>query len=187
MPSQANALNISTVGIVGDTGTGFTATPLTQHRIILGGSTSSTLGQVSSVGTAGQCLLSNGAGTDPSFQDFTSPTLGYSWITTSTSSFSAAIGKSYFYIGGAGATISLPSNPPDGTILSFIMCTPSNGGSIFISCATGNTIVLGTTETTPITGNISCGETGGGCQLVYCANQSKYFSTWYVAGAWTVA
>lgn len=67
MPTPANSVNEATTGIVGFTGTAWTATPVTQHDVIVGGATSSTLTNVSP-STAGFVLTSNGVSADPSFQ-----------------------------------------------------------------------------------------------------------------------
>lgn len=67
--AESNAINANTTGIVGNTGTGFTGTPLTQYLVNCGGATSSTISQVASTGTSGQVLTSNGASALPTFQD----------------------------------------------------------------------------------------------------------------------
>ncbi len=67
MAGAANSINEPITGIVGMTGTGFTATPVTQHLVQIGGATSSTLAQVA-IGSSGQVLTSNGAGVAPTFQ-----------------------------------------------------------------------------------------------------------------------
>ena len=41
--TEANSINAATTGIVGNTGTAFTATAVTAHNVLLGGATSSTL------------------------------------------------------------------------------------------------------------------------------------------------
>ena len=74
MTGQANSINESTTGIVGFTGTAFTATPVTNHAVILGSSTSSALGSVGPTATAGQVLQSAGSSTDPLFSTATYPT-----------------------------------------------------------------------------------------------------------------
>ena len=67
MPTEANALNASTVGIVGNTGTSFTGTAATSHNVLVGGSTSSTLNNVPPSATIGIPLVSSGVTSDPSF------------------------------------------------------------------------------------------------------------------------
>lgn len=64
-----NAVNCNTTGIVGFTGTAFTASTMTQYLVVLGSTTSSTQTQVSGTGTAAQVLTSNGAGANPTWQD----------------------------------------------------------------------------------------------------------------------
>lgn len=60
MSIPANSINESTTGIVGFTGTGFTASPATQHCVQIGGATTSTLVSVTN-GTTGQFLGANTA------------------------------------------------------------------------------------------------------------------------------
>ena len=67
MTTPANSINEATTGIVGFTGTAFTATAVTQHDVLLGGATSSTLTNVAPSATSGIPLVSTGAASDPSF------------------------------------------------------------------------------------------------------------------------
>lgn len=73
MAGPANSINEATTGIVGFTGTAFTATPATNHAVIVGGSTSSTLTNVGPTATALQVLQSAGAAADPVFSTATYP------------------------------------------------------------------------------------------------------------------
>lgn len=73
MSTPANAINEATTGICGFTGTAFTGSPMTQYQVVLGSATSSTLTQVSGTGTSGQVLTSNGAGSNPTWQNTSSP------------------------------------------------------------------------------------------------------------------
>lgn len=66
----ANSINESTTGIVGFTGTSFTASPATQYAVQIGGAASSTLSNVS-VGTNGQVLI-GATGAAPAFATLTS-------------------------------------------------------------------------------------------------------------------
>lgn len=68
-----NSINESTTGISGFTGTAFVGTPVTNHAVIIGGSTSSTLTNVGPTATAGQVLQSAGSSADPSFSTPTYP------------------------------------------------------------------------------------------------------------------
>ena len=73
MPGPANSINEVTTGICGFTGTAFTGTAVTNHAVIIGGSTSSTLTNVGPSATAGQVLQSGGASADPSYSTATYP------------------------------------------------------------------------------------------------------------------
>ena len=65
--AEANSINAATTGIVGNTGTAFPATPVTQYNVILGGSTSSTLDQAAPSATSGVPVISQGAAVNPAF------------------------------------------------------------------------------------------------------------------------
>jgi alpha-tubulin suppressor-like RCC1 family protein len=61
------AVNISGAGIVGFTGTVFNDTAVTQYNVIVGGATSSTLGNVAPSATSGVPFISQGASANPTF------------------------------------------------------------------------------------------------------------------------
>lgn len=65
--TEANAINATTTGIVGNTGTGFTGTAVTQYNVITGAATSSTLNNVAPSATSGVPLISQGAAAQPIF------------------------------------------------------------------------------------------------------------------------
>ena len=65
--TEANSINASTAGILGNTGTSFTGTAITAHDLILGGATSSTLTNVAPSATSGVPVISQGASADPAF------------------------------------------------------------------------------------------------------------------------
>jgi hypothetical protein len=71
--AAANSINESTTGICGFTGTAFTGTAVTNHAVIIGGATSSTLSNVGPTATVGQVLQSAGASADPAFSTATYP------------------------------------------------------------------------------------------------------------------
>lgn len=65
--AEANSINAATTGIVGNTGTAFTGTPVTNHATILGGATYSTLGSVGPSATSGAVFIGQGASADPKY------------------------------------------------------------------------------------------------------------------------
>jgi hypothetical protein len=65
--TEANGINASTTGIVGNTGTTFTATAVTQYNVLTGGSTSSTLNNVAPTATSGVPVISQGSTSQPIF------------------------------------------------------------------------------------------------------------------------
>lgn len=66
MTTPANSVNEATTGIVGFTGTAWTATSVTQYNVQVG-NTSSTLTQVAPSATSGVPLVSAGAAANPAF------------------------------------------------------------------------------------------------------------------------
>jgi hypothetical protein len=89
MPTPANSINEATTGIVGFTGTSFTATPVTQFDVLIGGATSSAIVNVTN-GTTGQFLGAN-TGAAPTWQ---TPASGVTSVVTTnaTPQFSLAAG-----------------------------------------------------------------------------------------------
>lgn len=65
--TPGNATNTTTTGIVGFTGTAMTGTAVTNHNLIIGGATSSTLTNVAPSATSGVPVISQGAAADPTF------------------------------------------------------------------------------------------------------------------------
>ena len=63
--AESNSINANTTGIVGNTGTAFTGTAVTNHAVLVGGSTTSTITNLS-VGATGTVLAGSSAA-DPSF------------------------------------------------------------------------------------------------------------------------
>ena len=72
MAGEANSINSTTTGIVGNTGTGFTSSSVTQYDVLVGGATSSTIASVGP-GSAGQVLQSGGNAANPSYSTATYP------------------------------------------------------------------------------------------------------------------
>lgn len=72
MPTPANSINEATTGICGFTGTAFTASPVTQFDVLVGGASSSTIGSVGP-GSAGQVLQSGGNAANPAYSTATYP------------------------------------------------------------------------------------------------------------------
>lgn len=64
---KANAINESTTGITGFTGTTFTGSTTTQYNILVGGTTSSSIENIAP-STSGYILTSTGASSNPTFQ-----------------------------------------------------------------------------------------------------------------------
>lgn len=65
--AEANAINALTTGIVGNTGTSFTGTAVTQYNVITGASTSSALNNVAPSATSGVPVISQGSSSQPIF------------------------------------------------------------------------------------------------------------------------
>lgn len=115
MPSTpSNAINESTTGVVGFTGTSFTATPVTQFQVLIGGATSSTVAGVA-VGTAAQVLTSNGAGMAPTFQALPGTTL-LTVTPVSSSPYVVLTTDDFLAVDSSGGaiTVQLPNAPATG-------------------------------------------------------------------------
>lgn len=121
MPGPANSINESTTGVVGFTGTSFPATPVTNHAVIVGGSTSSTLSNVGPSATTGQVLQSAGAAADPAFSTATYPATasgtgtilranGTNWL-ASTATYPDTIATGDIHYGSATNVVSNLSAP----------------------------------------------------------------------------
>lgn len=65
--AEANSINSSSAGIVGNNGTGFTSTAVTQYNVITGASTTSTLNNIAPSATSGVPLISQGSSSQPIF------------------------------------------------------------------------------------------------------------------------
>ena len=115
---EANSINAATTGIVGNTGTSFTGTAATQYNVIVGGSTSSTLGNVAPSSTSGIPLVSGGSSSNPSFT--TAVVAGGGTGVTSTTAYAPLCG---------GTTTTNPLQPADTGI----------GTSGFVLTSTGST------------------------------------------------
>ena len=70
--TEANSINAATVGIVGNTGTAFTGSAVTQYNVVVGGASTSTLSTVGP-GTSGQLLQSGGNAANPAYSTSTYP------------------------------------------------------------------------------------------------------------------
>src|SRR5271169_6399589 len=101
----ANALNISSAGIVIFNGTNtFSATTTTQYNTLVGG-TGNAIVNISP-GTSGQVFTSTGATSNPSYQ--TIPFTQMPWTDEATN-FAVVSGNGYFIT--ANATATLPASP----------------------------------------------------------------------------
>lgn len=160
--SQSNSINANTVGIVGNTGTSFTGTPLTQYLVNCGGATSSTISQVASTGTSGQALISNGAGALPSFQDIT-VSGAFSQIVmqvfTSSGTYTPTSGMKYCIVecvgggGGGGGT----GNSTAGN-----SATGGGGGSGGYGRSVFSSATIGASQVVTIGAGGTAGASGGG-------------------------
>ena len=65
--TEANAIDISTSGIVCNTGTAFTSTTTTAHNVLIGGASNYQVANVAPSSTSGVALISQGASSDPTF------------------------------------------------------------------------------------------------------------------------
>jgi len=127
----ANSINEATTGIVGFTGTSFTATPATQYAVLVGGSTSSTLSNIGPTATAGQVLQSAGNAANPAFSTATFPTTA-----TGTGTLLRADGTNW-----VATTSTYPNTNAINTLLY------ASSANVMSALATGNNGVLVTSNT----------------------------------------
>ena len=132
MATETNSINAATTGIVGNTGTAFTGTPVTQYAVIVGGSTSSTLSNVAATATTGQ-VLQNNSGANPSYSTATYPA-----VATGTGTILRADGTNW---------VATTSTYPDTNAVSTILYASS--ANVMSALATANSGVL-TTSTSGV-------------------------------------
>lgn len=138
MPStESNALNAATTGIVGNTGTSFTGTAVTNHAVIVGGSTSSTLTNVGPTATSGQVLQSAGSSADPAFSTATYP------VSTTINQI--------LYSSSANVVAGLS------TVNSAVLSTTSGGVPQLLSMAADGDLLIGSSAGAPTVGTLTAG------------------------------
>ncbi len=162
-----NAINVSTAGIVGFTGTAFVETAATNHAVLVGGSTTSTFSNVGPTATAGQVLQSAGSSADPSFSTPTYPS-----ASGSSRKLIVSDGTNNVYTTETWAVPGTSGNvlTSDGT--NWTSAAPAGGGNGFptLSNALGNLVLLDDFATPAIiSGSVSL------LQSVY---------SWNVASSW---
>lgn len=159
MPTPANSINEATTGIVGFTGTAFTATAATQHAIQVGGSTSSTLTNIS-IGTTGQ-VLQAATTADPTWSTATYPATA-----TGTGTILRADGTNW---------VATTSTYPNTNAVSTLLYASS--ANVMAALATANNGVL-ITSASGVPSLLAAGTTG---QVLTATTGSP--ATWASAGA----
>ncbi len=188
MPGPANSINESTTGITGFTGTSFVGTPVTNHSVIVGGATSSSLTNVGPTATAGQVLQSAGSSADPAFSTATYPTtttvsqILYSSATNVVSGLATA--NNGTLITSATGVPSLLANGTTGQVFTATTGSPPSWASPAAGTGVNKVITQtftapGTATYTPSTGMLYCivevigaGGGGGGCASTTAAQLS---------------
>ena len=106
-------------GVLTGNGTSaLTANAVTQHNVLLGGA-SNAVSEIGAVGTAGQVLTSNGAGSNPSWEDATSEQVVPVTALDNTDSPYTVLTADYYMTCNVSAgvlTVSLPNAPTTGTV-----------------------------------------------------------------------
>lgn len=115
------------------------------------------------LGNAGQALLSNGAGANPSFQNLSLQTV-FPWVTTIVS-LNMAINTGYFNLQLSGTVVlTLPTVAPTGATIAF---ANANGQTVNIAQNAGQRIQYGLSTTTPgVAGGLSSSRIGDSVTLV---------------------
>jgi hypothetical protein len=171
MPTN-NAIDVSSAGIVGFTGTAFVETTATNHAVLIGGATSSTFTNVGPTSTAGQVLQSAGASADPSFSTPTYPSASGSAGVILRSDGTNNVYSTATYPNTAGTSGNVLTS--DGTNWSSSAPSPSYALMIVSSnSGTGGVPANGTTYY--VGSNITIGIASGGWQFTTKAGQNTYF------------
>ena len=160
--------------VVAGGGTGNTT--FTAYSVICAGTTATGAFQnVSGLGTSGQVLTSNGAGTLPTWQAINDQ----SW-TDNSGTFGATLDVNYFLT--AASTVTLPGSPAQGDHFRAIVDTT---GSCVITANTGQTIRYGSSASS-VAGTLTNSARGDAIWLVYRSTGSVWI-TENGMGAWTPA
>lgn len=134
--AEANAINASTTGIVGNTGTSFTGTAVTQHAVLVGGATSSTITNVAATANTG-AVLQNNSGADPSYSTATYP---------STTTINQILYSS------AANTVSGLATANRG-----VLTTGATGIPVITALATDGQLIIGSTAGVPAAATLTAG------------------------------
>jgi hypothetical protein len=193
--TEANSINAATTGIVGNTGTSFTATAATQYNVLVGGSTSSTLANVAPSATSGVPLISGGSSSNPSFGTAVvagggtgATTLTGVLVGNGTSAVTATAITEYNVItgGASNAPNSVAPSATSGVPLvsngsssqpSFTTAVVAGGGTGLTTTTAYGLITGGTTST----GNFQNAGTGTSGQI-YQSGGSSSLGSWVGAG-----
>jgi len=168
-PSNASIAGTLTVAGAG----GFFPSVYTAHGVLLGEGNACI--SVTTAGTSGQVLTSNGPSADPTFQDSDG---GFRWGPDENANFNASTSMGYFCV--APLTAKLPAVPVQGDTISFIATTTSitiqAGGSAVIEI--GNVLSsAGGTAT-----NIAAGDS---LTLTYRSSGTTWWA-YAVQGSWVL-
>jgi len=191
MATPANSIGVTTAGAVTFNGTTFSggtltvpnggtglATATTAYGVVCGGTTATGNFQVlSSLGTSGQALVSNGPGALPSFQTIT--VAGVTWNDEATN-FTAADSNGYFVT--AAATATLPASPSQGDVVYFVF--DGTTGAVTITANTGQTIRLGAVVSAAAGTAVNTAR-GDSITVVYRTSDTSWIAT-SVIGTWNI-
>jgi len=149
----AAAYPIYGTAVVAGGGTGVTS--LTAYAVVCGGTTTTgPVQSISSVGTAGQVLTSNGAGALPTFQNASGGGGGVaSWVDVTGTSQAMAVNTGYLADNASLVTLTLPSTAAQ---FSVIIVAGHGAGGWKIAQNAGQTINIGNQTTTAgVTGSLA--------------------------------
>ena len=144
-----NAINLRDTGVVTYDGSGgFTGSLLTQHDVLVGGSTNDIISV--SPSTAGFVLTSNGVSADPSFQAPALVDFPYTVLTAD----APLLNNNGYFINGAGVlNLTLPVTAAVGDAIVIDGLNSANGWAL--TYGTGQSILFGTATSTVTSGSIS--------------------------------
>ena len=162
--------------VVAGGGTGLAT--LTAYALLAGGTTSTGVLQQIALGTAGQVLTSNGAGSLASFQ---TPATGVAWIDVTSSTQTIAVAKGYITDNATQVTYTLPASPAQGDVFE-IICGVSGAATAPWKIAQNALQSIqfdGSTTTVGVTGNITARTAYDSCRAVCIVGGAS--AVWYIS------
>jgi hypothetical protein len=176
--TTTNAIGVTTAGGVAFSGTVFKGTALTAYSVLTGAANGHDFAPLSSLGTTGQVLTSQGAGAAPVWDTIN---LGSTTWTDQATAFTAVAENGYFST--AAVTATLPATPAQGTTIYFAVDAAT--GALTVTAAASQKIRLGNVVSASAGTCVSTAQ-GDSLTLTYRASDTTWIAT-SVIGNWTIS